>query len=117
MHKRVYCKFSLEGFHKWKEAPQNSSEDYLAFRHRHMFYFKCSAEVTDDDREIEFISMRRAIKLFLFNNYGLPCEFGEKSCEMIAQNGIDFMRSKYGDRAYLVDVSEDDENGSVVLSD
>lgn len=117
MPKLIYCKFSIEGFHNWPDAPHHSSESYLKDRHRHMFYFKCSASVGGDDREIEFISMRRAIKAFLVNNFNMPCEFKERSCEMIAEEVIKFMQSKYGmTRQYMVDVSEDDENGSCVLS-
>lgn len=115
MSKYVFCKFSIEGFHRWEDAPKYSSEEYLQSRHRHMFFVKCKASVDGDDREIEFISMRRAVKAFLVNNWKLPCEFDKMSCEMIAEAIIKFLKSKYGDRKYEVEVSEDNENGSVVI--
>ena len=115
MHKLIFCTFSIEGFHLWKEASAYSSEEYLAFKHRHIFYFKCSASVTDSDREIEFISMRRSIKEYLITTYGEPCNFNNMSCEKIAEIVIIFMRSKYGKRTYLVSVSEDNENGSEII--
>jgi len=115
MHKLIFCTFSIEGFHLWKEASAYSSEEYLASKHRHMFYFKCSASVIDSDREIEFISMGRAIKDYLESTYGHPCDFNNMSCEKIAELVIIFMRSKYGERRYSVTVLEDNENGSMVF--
>ena len=111
----IYTKFSIEGFHQWKDVPKHSSEDYLQHRHRHMFYFKCSVEALDDDREIEFIALRRKIKGFIINNFGIPAEFKGMSCEMIGKLVIDYLQSLYGDkRRYNVDVSEDNESGAVV---
>lgn len=113
MDKVVYCKFNIEGFHYWEGAIK-TTEKYLSNMHRHIFYFKCGVGVEGDDREIEFIKLRREIKQFLVNNYGLPCNFDTLSCEMIAKHIIMFLKSKYGDRHYVIDVSEDNENGALI---
>ena len=118
MLKRVYAKFRLEGFHNWKDAGKHSTEGYLSNNHRHIFHFKISAEVGGDNREIEFISMGRVIKSLIqakFANEDDYCVFGEMSCEMIANEVIPMMQEKYGNRTYMVDVSEDGENGCVII--
>jgi hypothetical protein len=68
--------------------------------------------VFHDDRELEFILVKRWIET-LYGNGTLQLD--NQSCEMIAQSLISAIGSQYGaHREVVVDVSEDNENGAVV---
>jgi hypothetical protein len=54
--------------------------------HRHTFVVTCSYKVTDLNREKEIFICRDEIKDYLIQLYGYPCQFRNKSCEMIASN-------------------------------
>ena len=107
----VYCTLEVEGVHCWPECPLEEVA-YLRDPHRHVFHIKAFANVSHDDRDIEFIVLKHKIlnwfydgwfdsKLRLFN-------FGPMSCEMIAKRLIDeFDLSR-------CEVSEDGENGAIV---
>lgn len=115
--KFIFCTFDLEGFHRWEEA---DVEMYLQNCHRHLFKFKCQVEVIGTNREIEFISLRRKLKIFLLNAYpaesGAACQFDNMSCEDISQKIINYLKANYGDnRMYIVETSEDGENGAEVM--
>jgi hypothetical protein len=67
----VFVTFQIEGFHCWPEAKDVFPEvAFLSDRHRHMFHFKCYAQVTHTDRDEEFILMQRRIKKQLRNEFG-----------------------------------------------
>ena len=118
----VYCTLQLEGFHNWENCPIEEV-DFLTHPHRHMFHFKCWFDVTHDDRDIEFIMMKRRVEAYLRETYGETIElrhylmtfkspgwlvFNSMSCEMIARDLIEaFDLSK-------CEVSEDGENGAVL---
>jgi len=121
----VYCTLQLEGFHNWENCPIDEV-DFLRSPHRHMFHFKCWKDVTHDDRDIEFIMMKRRVQAYLRNRFGKTIKvvcgaithnveldynmlvFNSMSCEMIARDLIDaFNLSK-------CEVSEDGENGAVL---
>jgi hypothetical protein len=119
----VYWTLQLEGFHNWKNCPIDEV-DFLQSPHRHMFHFKCWKDVTHDDRDIEFIMMKRRVQAYLLDKYGesikvdpdtellcgefITLVFNSMSCEMIARDLINaFGLSK-------CEVSEDGENGAVL---
>lgn len=106
MKKQVVSKTSVDGFHRWKGAPERFS--YLRDRHRHIFEIRCFFDVDDPDREIEFIQAGREIQDYLEGRYGRPCEFGGMSCEMIAQELIE----RCG--CARAEVLEDGDGGAVV---
>lgn len=114
----IFCTFDLEGFHRWEEADQ---EMYLQNCHRHLFKFKCQVEVIGTNREIEFISLRRKLKVFLLNAYqaengAIACQFDTMSCEDIAIKLIGYLKANYTEnRTYIVECSEDGENGAEVM--
>ena len=74
----------VEGFHQYPNAPANC--DYLSDKHRHIFVIDCSFEVAHNEREIEIITQQRLIYDFLVMQFGRPAQFGNMSCESIAEN-------------------------------
>ena len=119
--KIVYAKASFEGIHRWLDAPDEVN--YLRNPHRHIFNVKVSVEVTQNNREIEFIMLGHRVKE-LFE--GLAIEgrngvwyMGTKSCEDVAEMVMDYIRYKLGlsAKTYIaVQVDEDGENGCIVTS-
>ena len=85
MRKFVICRTCIDGFHCWKNAPVEF--DFLKNRHHHVFNVIAQFEVTDNDREIEFVVKASEIKNYLISKYAVNgmCEFGGKSCEDIAE--------------------------------
>ena len=113
--KYIYVKFAKEGIHCYPEAGTNKNlEDvsFLQYPHRHMFHFSVMIEVTHDNRDIEFIQLKRYCE-GLYNDGVL--QLNSKSCEMIATELADTLEKKYPGRDISVDVSEDDENGSIIV--
>lgn len=104
MVREIVVKLQVEGIHKWQDCP---IEDvlFLRHRHRHMFHIEVRKEVTHNDRDIEIIMLKRKITQFLGKE---PIEFGNKSCEMIAE-----LLLKAFDCTY-VKVLEDNENGAIL---
>lgn len=97
----------FEGFHCWPEAPVEVA--FLRFPHRHMFHIKAVIEVRHDDRELEFILVKRFIADITMDE-----NLGSKSCEMIAREILGALTEKYGFRFMEVSVFEDGENGAIV---
>ena len=104
----VIASFGVEGFHQWEDAPDEAT--FLRARHRHIFQIEVETAVTHANRQIEIISLRRKALTMLTDHFGDPCEFGEMSCEAIA----DFLLT----RLHLArcKVMEDGENGAVAYA-
>tara|TARA_B000000565_G_scaffold255758_1_gene237662 strand:- start:130799 stop:131188 length:390 start_codon:yes stop_codon:yes gene_type:complete len=117
----IYVTFQKEGIHCYPAAatdPELATGDwkdvsFLAHPHRHIFHFKVTISVTHNDRDIEFIQFKR----WLERLYNGTLELDHKSCEMLAEELGEIILKEYGyDGVYLkVDVSEDDENGAVLV--
>jgi len=110
----VVVTFSVEGFHNWPAAKDIFPEvSFLSDRHRHMFGFRCYAEVTHTDRDKEFILLNREIKRNLQLNFERSVdnvlEFGPMSCEAIGEWLLDQFTE-----LYKVEVWEDWENGAII---
>jgi len=104
--KLVYCTVLFEATHFWADC--NIDEvSYLKNEHRHIFWIKAYKEITDNNREIEFIVFKHRIKEYLNSNYPNKT-IGGKSCEMLAEE----LMTKFD--LYRCDVSEDNENGTVL---
>lgn len=85
---------------------------HLASYHMHYFQFKVWIEVTHNDRDIEFIQLRRWLES-LYSEGTLQAD--DKSCEMLADDLISAITNQYGVmRKVIVDVAEDGINGAVV---
>lgn len=112
----VGIRFEVEGFHNYPDASKNHGDlvKFLEQSHRHIFKFNCKKRVNHDNRDEEFILLRRKVKQYINQNFPVfesHCEcydFGSMSCEMIAKQLLkefDFDS---------VEVSEDGENYAVV---
>ena len=113
----VYCTFQLEGYHRYPDAdkhPHTATGDdmdvsHLALRHMHYFNFKVWVQVNHDNRDIEFIQLRRKLlKLYQHNTL----ELDGKSCEMLSNDLYEILHEWYPNSEIRIDVSEEGINGS-----
>lgn len=105
----IFVSLQVEGSHRYKEAPQEVA--FLRSYHRHMFGVRVKMEVFHDDRELEFILVKRFIQRFFNDN---PIHDVDWSCEMIADKLHRVLVDHYGDRDMTIVVDEDGENGAEV---
>ena len=118
----IKVKFTKEGIHKFPGADKDpkyatgnwDDVSFLGYPHRHMFYFYVTLGVTHNDRDVEFIQFKRELER-LFTKNVLHLDY--QSCEMIAENLINYIENKYPNRAVRVEVYEDDENGAILEND
>lgn len=109
----IEVSFQKEGIHKYPAALTDErlkDVSFLGHPHRHMFHFYVKLEVFHDDRDVEFILFKRELEAL----YGSKLELDYKSCEMLAEELIKYIRKHYPDRKVVVSVYEDDENGAIV---
>ena len=90
MQTNIVVKFQVEGVHNWPEASKfEPTMKYLEYPHRHMFHIDARREVFHDDRDVEFIVFKRMMRDYIektYYNHEIDCcDFGSKSCEMLAQ--------------------------------
>ena len=88
MKNTVIIQFDIEGFHFYNGAPIEVS--FLENNHRHTFTVKAGYLVNDINREREIFICRDEIKDYLFEAYGVPCQFKGMSCEMIDKEILEF---------------------------
>lgn len=89
----IGIRFEVEGFHNYPDASKNHGElvKFLEQPHRHIFKFNCKKRVNHDNRDEEFILLRRKVKQYINRKFpvfesGCECyDFGSMSCEMIAK--------------------------------
>lgn len=99
----IWCTFDFEAFHRWANAPAEHS--YLRERHRHLFKCKAWWRVEHDDRQMEFIQLKREALEVVQD--AKPLAEGW-SCEQWAKALLGELD------AVRVEVSEDGENGATV---
>lgn len=114
---KVVVSLQVEGVHCWADCP---IEDVLFLRdpHRHMFHIKATKVVSHDDRDVEIIMLKRAMKHNLLVLYSdktkaalsieEPLFFGTMSCEMIARHLLEKFELS------SCEVLEDGENGAIL---
>lgn len=110
----IEVSFQKEGVHRYPAAqrdPKLKEVSYLSEPHRHLFYYYVRLEVSHNDRDVEFIMFKRELEQLYRENI-LMHDF--KSCEMMAEDLIYYIREKYPKRDITVKVFEDDENGAVL---
>lgn len=105
----VWATTQFEGFHRWPNAP--TEVEFLTNRHRHMFHVRVEVEVFHDDRDVEFITLKRQVEDILQDELG-PDYHEVGSCEMVAEGLADTLERVYDYQVVSVEVSEDLENGS-----
>jgi hypothetical protein len=114
VNRMVYVQFTKEGIHKYPAAaedPTLADVSFLGYPHRHIFHFKVHIDVFHNDRDIEFILFKRELEA-LYGDGTLQMDF--KSCEMLAEDLIEYISNKYPGRTVMAEVSEDGENGAVL---
>ena len=112
----VYCTLTKEGYHCYPGADTNSSTatndrfdvSHLVNRHMHYFNFKVWVEVNHNDRDIEFIQLRRWIE----DLYTGILEVDNNSCEMISDKLYEQLCQRYPKSEIRIDISEEGINGS-----
>ena len=107
----VIVKLQVDGIHCWPAAKEVFPEvAFLSDPHRHMFHITCKMIVNHDDRDKEFIMLKRDILDYLRKKYydekSRTHQFESRSCEMLARELMDNFNLKY------CSVFEDDENGA-----
>jgi hypothetical protein len=107
MKTTVITKNRVEGFHRYPEASGNVA--FLRCRHRHVFHVECGFEVDGHNREIEIFTRQFQIEEFFAHVFGVPAQFGNMSCEMIARKVME----AFGDCGYAK-ILEDGEGGAAV---
>lgn len=113
INRYVEVSFQKEGLHKYPAAltdPKLSEVSFLGHPHRHMFHFYCKVEVFHNDRDIEFILLKRELESLYQNSYDIDF----KSCEMLAEDLIRYIIDNYPNRDVTVRVYEDNENGAIL---
>ena len=109
----VLVKLAVDGMHNFPKAAELFPEvAFLADRHRHMFHFTLAKMVNHSDRDREFIMLKRDIIDYIngeyFSDFTRTCEFGPKSCEMLAEEILKEFDADW------VECWEDMENGARV---
>lgn len=113
--RQITIKTKFEGIHCYPEAPDEVA--FLRNPHRHEFYVEAIIEVFSDDRDLEFIIVKRSIDNFIKEEILKEGpDLGRASCEMLADKILSFLKRSYKYRKITVAVLEDNENGSLVVS-
>lgn len=116
----IWMTFQKEGIHCYPQAlsdPKLKTGDeydvsFLGWPHRHMFHFKVGIQVFHNDRDLEFIQVKRWLENQYTNNV---LELNHKSCEMIADDLYEVIATRYPNRDITISVSEDGENGCEIF--
>lgn len=115
---KIIARFNVEGMHRWLDAPVEFS--YLAYPHRHLFYFEVEIEVKHENREIEFIDFSRRCRLevqsWFVNCFNHTDDAPPWSCETLGKSLLTKIDLWYPDNFITIKVFEDNENGAEVSS-
>jgi hypothetical protein len=104
----IVVKTQFEGIHSWDKCPYNDVK-FLCWPHRHIFHVIMKIKVSHDDRELEFIRVKRELEEYLKL---FPLNLGSRSCEMIAKEIAMYFTPIFP--VYMISVFEDEESGSEV---
>ena len=111
----IWVTFQKEGIHKYPAAatdPNLADVSFLAHPHRHMFHFCVELEVFHDDRDVEFIKLKRELEALYTSG---TLQLNNMSCEMIARELLTYIDETYSGRDCTIKVSEDNENGCTLV--
>lgn len=98
------------GLHRWNDAPPEVG--FLREKHRHEFHVEVKVEQFHDDRDVEYIKLKRKVDEIID---GWPYNLGERSCEMMCDDLHQALSAHIeSKRSYVVKVFEDGENGAEV---
>lgn len=103
----VIARFTFEGVHSWPDCPEGGPTPYLRHPHRHLFHVEAVKPVAHDERDVEFIALRRHMLAFcevqLVGPHHLSCE--SMARQLLGTFGLS-----------RCSVSEDGENGAEVCA-
>lgn len=107
----IGIKLQVEGFHNFPSASSifGNKVQFLETRHRHNFGIIAKTKVNHDNRDREFILLKREVQDYIERVYGRPAEFKSMSCEAIARDIIEIFDFDY------VSVNEDEENFAEII--
>ena len=106
LQRHIEVSFQKEGVHKYPAAltdPKLKEVEFLGYPHRHMFHFHVKLEVFHNDRDVEFILFKRELEKF----YETRMNLDFKSCEMLAEELILLLQTRYPNRDITTRVYED----------
>lgn len=109
MKNTVIIKIEVDGFHHYPNAPKKV--EFLSYNHRHTFKIKAAYLVNELNREKEIFIQRDYIKEYLNESYGYPCQFEDMSCEMIANEILEFSKD---DGMIWCEVWEEETGGAKI---
>lgn len=109
MKRFIIIKTDFPAIHSWPGCDVPGVE-FLQHPHRHIFYAVIKFEVTHNDRDIEFIEMKRQIDRYIAEHYREK-NLGSKSCEDIAEDIMSAFTADY------ISVFEDNENGAEIYAE
>ena len=112
----IIVRTQFEGIHYYVNALEEVM--FLRCPHRHIFYVEAEIEVFHNDRELEFIIVKRDLEKYL-----KELDVSYHSCEQIAELIQTYLKNRWPtpenikrERLVSVKVFEDNENG-VYLKD
>lgn len=107
----IRVRTEFEGFHYYPNAGSIDPRiKFLENEHRHMFKVEVKISVDHNDRELEFFLVKWALNDFIKGG-----NMNHKSCEMMADEILEFLMNRYGTwRHYQVVISEDGESDGIV---
>jgi hypothetical protein len=113
--KWVQVTFEKEGIHCYPAAltdPKLKDVSFLGHPHRHMFKFTVRLQVFHNERDVEFILLKRELQgLFKEDE---PMQWEGMSCESLAEDILEYIKASYGFRDCEIEVSEDGENAAIL---
>jgi 6-pyruvoyl-tetrahydropterin synthase len=118
MKKFIVVRTQFEGIHSWPECPYKEVA-FLKNPHRHLFYVELLLPI-ESDRYLEFFMIKSELDVYIReyigekNPHNTTLNLGSLSCEMIAENILDYFSRKLTLKEGLCVVSEDNENGSLI---
>lgn len=102
----------FESIHQYSDAPDEVA--FLRHPHRHVFHVIAQIEVYHDDRELEFIIVKRDLERFIARRFNA---LQGASCEMVATTIYDYLGARWQKdhvrRQIIIEVNEDRENGAI----
>lgn len=114
--KFIVVRTQFEGVHHYPDASIQVA--FLRTAHRHTFHVEAQVEVFHNDRDLEFIMVKREINKYIQFKYENNQSCQTASCELIADRIIQFLHTKYGQHRIInVSVFEDGENGAWIRED
>lgn len=104
----VMVQTQFPAIHCWPECPFEQVK-FLQHPHRHIFYVRITVRVEHNDRDVEFLVLKRHLQDFIRANF-YDKDLGRMSCEDIIDHIFGFLSLKVNIAS--IEVWEDKENGA-----